>query len=193
MLKTIFLFLFTGACLNAQAQRASTREKAPPDTAIYYKPDPPSIDIEIKKFDSAKVAGIKGLRFYKLSVLNSTDSAICILFSFDLERSLKRMIYALDPAYDCTNNTGHYYSLEYCRNWDMGYLPLPAKPFLLNPNTYLLTNFSIPDTPGHPKEFHLHYASVDMSYTDLQKAYKSDRHYWHRSLAVKCKIVKLPE
>jgi len=152
----------------------------------------PNVDIEIKKVDSGEIDDASNNQIYTLSVFNDTDSNICILFSFDLNESIKHQVFSLDPVYDCSNDTLKYYSLEHCQNWDIGYLPLPAKPFLLSPNSYLKTYFSIELTHDMPKEFHLHYANVDIKYSDIVKSYQNDMHYWERSLSIKCKRTPLP-
>lgn len=129
---------------------------------------------------------------YAMTVFNGTDSSVCILFSFFLTEASEKHVYALDPVIDCNNDTLKYYCFERCEDWDIGYLPLPAKPILINPNTYLKTNFAIKIIPDRPRYFHLHYANITMSFNELMKAYESDHHYWQNSLPIKCRRYLLP-
>jgi hypothetical protein len=108
-----------------------------------------------------------------------------------MDENVNRTVLFLDPAYSCSD-TLRYYSLEHCRNWDIGYLPLPAKPVLINPYTYFKTFFSFDLTTDSPKSFHLHYAFVNKTFAEINKAYENDHHNWQQLLFLKCKQVSLP-
>lgn len=150
-----------------------------------------TISLEIKKVDSSKTVNIKDRRIYELWVYNNSDSTICILFSSEMDGSINKRAFSLDPAYGCSD-TLRYFSLEHCKNWDIGYLPFPAKPVLISPYTYLKTFFAIDLASDNPKEFHLHFATIDITYNEIIKSYQNDIHDWDKSLSLKCKQVKLP-
>jgi hypothetical protein len=150
-----------------------------------------SITIKITKVDSSKTRNITNKNIFELIVSNQTDSTICLLSSFEMDGNVNKKVLFLQPAYSC-NDTLRYYSLEHCRDWNIGYLPLPAKPILLNPNTYFKTFFSFEIAADNPNTFHLHYASVDKTVAEIQRTYKNDEHNWQHSFSLKCKQVRLP-
>jgi hypothetical protein len=152
-----------------------------------------SIDLTIRKIDTFHSNNGSTLQLYSLSISNNTDSSLCILFPFELSQITKGRIFYLDPVIDCSNPSLSYYSLEHSEGWDQGNLPLPSKPVLLNPNTYLQTNFAIRLISEPPKFFHLHYAAVDLTYSQLWKKYAEDIHFWERYLPVRCKEYVLPD
>lgn len=194
MQKILFGLIFIGAYINGAAQRITRRVPALSDSVPVTIPARVhSVDIEIEKIDSGKIVNPLNYQFYKLTVFNNTDSALCILFSFYLDESIKNHVFGLDPVYACGVDTANYYSLDHCTGWDLGNLPLPAKPVVVNPNTYLGTIFCLEIKPDSPDEFHLHYAKTAMSYQQIQQEYIKDRHDWERKFQLKCKIVRLPE
>jgi len=151
-----------------------------------------TVEIEIKKIDQSKNSNLAKSKILELSIFNNSDSTLCILFSFNLDGNITKTAFRLGPAYDCSADTASYYSLEHPENWDVGYVPKPARPVLISPFTYFNTLFSIDSNSANPKEFHLHYAIVDITYSEIVKACTNDLYGWERALSLICKKTLLP-
>jgi hypothetical protein len=195
MQRIIYLILFLSISLFGLSQRRLVPITKPDslDVSAFHFHKPLSVYTSLVKSDTFHLSNGSIFQVYSLSVFNNTDSTICVLLSaFFSEESAKKEVYILEPVIDC-NDTLKYYSLEHCEGWDNGYLPLPVKPQLVSPNTYLNTRFAIELFADKAKEFHVHYANVDLTYTALMKAYNNDTHNWQRSLNIRCKRVELPE
>ena len=193
MRKTSFLILLVGLFHVASSQRQPTRVEKIDTSSIFSSEGEPAVDLTLKKGDTLYSQNDPPYQVYSLSVFNNTDSTICILGPPLLDRGLKNSLFVLGAFVDCLSNNLQYYSLQFGEGWDEVNDPPPPTPILLSPNTSLNMQFAIRMGANNPTDFHLHYASLDIKYSEIMNAYKNNGEGWYHFLRLKCKRTGLPK
>lgn len=148
-----------------------------------------SVKVALKKYGRQRTESFSYKDIYELTIINNTDSAICLLSSGRKFRTDPDTIQFLDPGGD----DEIYYSLEYCKAWDAAYLRSPAAPVMISAHTSFKTLVS-PKEDDHKKNtFHVHFAFTDKTYQQILGWCAAELQTWQYKLNLLCKKTAFPE